>query len=110
MVVPVPHVPSIYELDRETGSALIETVSRIAKAVKAAFSADGIAIKQQNDRHGGQDVFHVHFHVIPCFEDDGFFRGDQRWPAGMVEVPRDERIAQSARVRKSLLTLTSQET
>jgi len=102
LVVPVPHVSSIYVLDEEIGAALINTVSRVARAVKAAFSADGIAIKQHNDKHGGQDIFHVHFHVFPCFEGDGFFRGADRWPADLAEVSLDERLAQSASVRSRL--------
>ena len=102
LVVPVPHVSSIYVLDKATGSALMETVSKVARAVKQAFSADGVAIKQHNDRHGGQDIFHVHFHLIPCFEGDGFFRGAERFPHGFVEVPLEERIAQSKLVRSAL--------
>lgn len=102
LVVPAPHVSSIYVLDDRIGAALMKTVSRTAKAVKQAFSADGVAIKQHNDKHGGQDVFHVHFHVFPCFEDDGFFRGNDRWPAGLIEVPPEERIAQALLVKSAL--------
>jgi len=102
LVVPVPHVSSIYEIDKALGAELMYSVSRIARAVKETFAADGVAIKQHNDRHGGQDVFHVHFHVIPCFENDGFFRGNQRWPKGMEEVPLNERLAQATRLRDVL--------
>ena len=105
LVVPVPHVPSIYVLDEEVGAALMVTISRVARAVKRAFSADGVAIKQHNDRPGGQDIFHVHFHVYPCFEGDGFFRGPDRWPAGLVEVPPVERIAQSTLLTDALNSL-----
>lgn len=105
LVVPVPHVSSIYVLDKALGAELMDTVSRVARAVKQAFSADGIAIKQHNDRHGGQDIFHVHFHVFPCFKGDGFFRGAERFPMGLAEVPLEERVAQSILLRETLARL-----
>ncbi len=37
LVVPVSHVPSIYELDEDLGAALMNTVSRVAKAVKKVW-------------------------------------------------------------------------
>ena len=30
-----------------------------------ALSADGITLQQANEPAGGQDVFHLHMHVIP---------------------------------------------
>ncbi len=103
LVVPVSHVSNIYELDRELGSALIQTVAAVARALKLAFSAQGIAIKQHNEKHGGQDIFHVHFHVIPCYANDGFFRGDERFPRGMREVPIENRRDQARLVGATIL-------
>lgn len=100
LVVPTTHVSAIYDVDELVGAALMNTVARVARAAKKAFAADGIAIKQHNEKHGGQDVFHVHFHVFPCFDGDGFFRGNKRFPAGFAEVPLQERIDQSTRLRQ----------
>jgi len=36
--------------------------------VKKATNADGISIIQQNGKAAGQDIFHLHVHVIPRFE------------------------------------------
>ena len=102
LVVPVTHIPYIYGLDREIGGAIMATLGMIAKAVKKAFSADGITIRQNNESHGGQDVFHIHFHVIPRFANDGFNRGEDRFPYGLVEVPIEERIAQAKMLRKEI--------
>jgi histidine triad (HIT) family protein len=44
----------------------------VARGVKRAFGAEGITIRQHNERAGGQDVDHLHFHVVPRFVDDGF--------------------------------------
>jgi histidine triad (HIT) family protein len=42
-------------------------VQKIARAVKQAFAADGVAIMQFNEPASGQTVFHLHVHVIPRF-------------------------------------------
>ena len=102
LVVPVAHIPYIYGVDRSLGGALMATVAAVAKAVKKICSADGITIHQNNEPHGGQDVFHVHFHVIPRFANDGFDRGEGRYPFGSVEVPYEERIDQAKMLRKEL--------
>jgi histidine triad (HIT) family protein len=78
------------------------TVARVARALKRACAADGISVRQNNETHGGQDVFHVHFHVIPRFADDGFNTGDARFPLGAVEVALSERVKQAAVLRKVL--------
>jgi histidine triad (HIT) family protein len=37
-------------------------------AVKKALQCDGIYLTQANGAAAGQTVFHVHFHVYPCWE------------------------------------------
>lgn len=102
LVVPATHVANVYDLERDLGASLMATVSHVAAALKREWSADGISVRQNNDPHGGQDVFHVHFHVIPRFADDRFDLGDDRFPFGAEEVALDERIAQTARLARAL--------
>jgi|SRR5690606_5522418 len=66
----IPKKPSRNILDVEPTSlaAVTATVQKLARAVKAAFSADGVTVQQFNEQAGGQIVFHLHFHVMPRFE------------------------------------------
>ena len=48
----------------------IVTTRKIAIAAQKAFAADGITVSQLNEAAGGQEVFHLHFHVIPRKEDE----------------------------------------
>jgi histidine triad (HIT) family protein len=107
LVIPVPHFAHIYEINHEIAAPLMTTLSRVATAVKSAFSADGISIRQNNEPHGGQDVFHVHFHVIPRFADDGFATGKDHFPFGTIEVPLEQRIRQAKQLAESLSQLDS---
>jgi len=102
LVVPTRHVAQIYHVAGDLAGPLMTTLARVAAAVKAVCSADGVSIRQNNEPHGGQDVFHVHFHVIPRFAGDGFNTGDDRFPFGAVEVPLVERVEQALRVAEAL--------
>ena len=47
---------------------LILGVQRLARAVRAALTPDGLVVTQFNGAAAGQTVFHLHFHIIPRFE------------------------------------------
>ena len=47
---------------------LIKVVKKLAVASKKAMNATGITIQQFSEADGGQEVFHLHFHIIPRYE------------------------------------------
>jgi histidine triad (HIT) family protein len=63
LVVPKSHMPDIFALDEAAGGALMATVAGVARAVRAAFSSEGISIWQSNGAAAGQEVPHLHAHV-----------------------------------------------
>lgn len=106
LVVPTRHVAHIYHVGNDLAGPLMTTLAHVAAAVKAVCSADGVSVRQNNEPHGGQDIFHLHFHVIPRYAGDGFNTGDDRFPFGAVEVPLEERIEQGRRMHEALLQAT----
>jgi histidine triad (HIT) family protein len=66
----MPKAPSRNLLDADAAvlAPLMAAVQKVARAVKAAFKADGVAIIQFNEPAAGQTVFHLHIHVIPRFD------------------------------------------
>lgn len=102
LVAPARHVPDVYRLPTEVASDLFCAVSVVARATRAAFGADGVTVLQHNELAGGQDVFHMHVHVIPRFADDGFYQGAERYPHGMVDLPIEERLQHAEAVRQHL--------
>lgn len=66
----MPKAPSrnLLDADPATLALLMTTVQKVARAVKAAFKADGVTIIQFNEPAAGQTVFHLHVHVIPRFD------------------------------------------
>ena len=68
LVVPKKHIPDIYAMSDDIGARVIAKTIKIAKAVKRALQCDGIYLTQANEPAAGQDVFHFHLHVYPCWK------------------------------------------
>jgi histidine triad (HIT) family protein len=68
LVIPKAPCRNILDADPAVLGAVIETVQRVAKASMRVLSADGLTIQQFNEPAGGQEVYHLHFHVIPRFD------------------------------------------
>jgi histidine triad (HIT) family protein len=94
----VPKAPSRNLLDADPAvlARVMPLVQKIGRAVKEAFSADGLTIIQFNERAAGQTVYHLHFHVIPRFEG-----APLRPHAGQMERP-EVLAANAEKVRAAL--------
>ena len=68
LVIPKTPCRNVLDASPEQLAAAMATVQKMARAVKAAFDADGVTIQQFNEAAGGQEVFHLHFHVLPRHE------------------------------------------
>jgi histidine triad (HIT) family protein len=68
LVIPKTQARNFLDIEPAALSNLIVVTQRIAKAVQAAFNPDGMRIIQFNEAAAGQTVFHIHFHIVPCYE------------------------------------------
>jgi histidine triad (HIT) family protein len=68
LVIPKAHYVDIFDTPQTLLSQVHKTAKQISFAVKKATNADGISIIQQNGKAAGQDIFHLHVHVVPRFE------------------------------------------
>ena len=68
LVIPKAASRNLLDADPATLSAVMPLVQRVAKALLAATSADGLRLVQFNEAPAGQTVFHLHFHLIPVYE------------------------------------------
>ncbi len=68
LVIPKVHCETIYDVPEELNAHIYKIVKHLALAVKDATKADGITIIQQNGHAAGQEIFHLHVHVVPRYE------------------------------------------
>ena len=72
LVVPRVHAESLAELDAETGAQLWRVAQRLAAALRrSSIRADGVMMFLADGAAAGQEVWHVHLHVIPRWKGDG---------------------------------------
>lgn len=73
LVVPRTQARSLAELDPETGGHLFVVGQKIAAAMRASDPrCAGVNFFLADGEVAGQEVFHVHLHVIPRTTGDGF--------------------------------------
>jgi histidine triad (HIT) family protein len=93
-VIPKAHYVDIFGIPQELLCQVHATAQLVAPAVKKASAADGVSIIQQNGKAAGQDIFHLHVHVVPRFEGQKLPRfSDLR----IVERPILDEMAQKIR-------------
>ncbi len=68
LVIPKVACRNVFDAPPDALKAVALTTQKLARAVKAAFDADGVTIQQFNEAAGGQVVFHMHVHVMPRHE------------------------------------------
>jgi histidine triad (HIT) family protein len=71
LVVPTAHHQHLQELDGHSAHALYETLHDLVGVVEDAVDADGSNVGFNNGPAAGQEVPHVHGHIVPRFEGDG---------------------------------------
>jgi histidine triad (HIT) family protein len=69
LVIPKTPCRNILDATDTQLAAVMVTVKKVANAAKLAFDADGITLQQFSEAAGGQEVFHLHFHIHPRHAD-----------------------------------------
>ena len=69
LVIPKTASRNLLDAGPSMLAAIMPLIQRVAIALKAATRADGIRLMQFNEAPAGQTVFHLHFHLIPAYED-----------------------------------------
>jgi histidine triad (HIT) family protein len=68
LVIPKEGARNLLDVSPETLAQLMKRVQHVAKALSAAFRADGLTLHQFNESAGGQVIYHLHFHLLPRWD------------------------------------------
>ncbi len=82
LVIPERPAVGLADLDPQDGREMFAMAQRVADAIRASdIPCDGINLVLADGVAAGQEVFHVHLHVIPRVEGDAFgFRHAPDYP------------------------------
>jgi histidine triad (HIT) family protein len=73
LVIPRVHATYLADLDEDAGAYLFAVAMRVAAALRRSdLPCEGVNLFLADGESAGQEVFHVHLHVIPRFKGDGF--------------------------------------
>lgn len=72
LIVPKAHFETLDDCDRETAKELMCAMQVVNKMVASAVRCEGVLNEIMNGEAAGQEVFHLHLHVIPRYQGDGF--------------------------------------
>ena len=65
LVIPKLEVERLEDLPAEQALSLMRTMQQVAKAVSTAFDGIDYNLILNNGLNSGQEIAHVHFHVLP---------------------------------------------
>lgn len=71
LVIPKEEYERLNDVPDDVATDLYATLHRVVPAVEEAVDADATTVAFNNGEAAGQEVPHVHGHVVPRFEGDG---------------------------------------
>ena len=71
LVIPKTHYSKIQELDENSSQSVFNLVWKISNPIEKATGVNSTTIAIHNGKEAGQEIPHVHIHVIPRKRGDG---------------------------------------
>jgi histidine triad (HIT) family protein len=101
LVVPRRHARYLADLKEEEGAQMFRVAQRLAAALReSGVRCEGVNFFLADGESAGQEVCHVHLHIFPRYEGDGF---RLVLPPEYSQKPRREQLNEIAeRLKNSL--------
>jgi histidine triad (HIT) family protein len=96
LVVPKKHFANLLTADQETISQSLAVLQKLAPKILVALAADGFNLGVNNGAAAGQEIEHLHFHLIPRVNHDGLIM----WPS--QEGEQAELAALAEKIKSNL--------
>ncbi|WP_436346388.1 HIT family protein [Natronorubrum sp. FCH18a] len=71
LVIPKDEYERLNDIPDDVAADLYATIHRMVPAVEESVDADATTVAFNNGEEAGQEVPHVHCHIVPRFEGDG---------------------------------------
>lgn len=105
LVIPKNHADSIVNVSEEDAGHIMRVSQIVDRALRESeLRCEGVNMFLADGRVAGQDVEHVHMHVFPRFQGDGF---ELRFDPGLRKQPGREQLhADADKIRKAVKKVT----
>lgn len=71
LVLPKKHHATLLDIPEVELKEVARVIQKVGAAAMKATNADGFNVLQNNFPAAGQVIHHMHFHIIPRFQNDG---------------------------------------
>ncbi|AXR80372.1 HIT family protein [Natrarchaeobaculum sulfurireducens] len=71
LVIPKAEYERLNDVPEDVATDLYATIHRMVPAIEEAVDADATTVAFNNGEAAGQEVDHVHCHIVPRFDGDG---------------------------------------
>ena len=99
LILPREHVETLDGLSDRTSAALMHTTVRVSKAMRQILQPTGYNLWQSNGEVAGQEVPHVHFHLLTRAAGDGLL---QIYKVAPESPPLEDMAGLATRLRSQL--------
>ncbi len=89
LVVPKKHYENIFVIPNEILAKINQVCKKMALLCKEKLEATGVNILNASGKSAQQSVFHLHFHVVPRYDNDGldlWFHGKSKSLAEVKDI------------------------
>ncbi|MFC7131235.1 HIT family protein [Haloferax chudinovii] len=99
LVIPKTHTASLSDMEYKAGGELFEVGMKVAEALRASeIESEGINFWLADGEAAGQEVFHVHLHVLPRSATDKI-----RLEGPRLDLNRSEMDSDAGIIKKELM-------
>ena len=79
LVIPRFHVADLWAMEPYMGAELMTALIELGRAICSSLAPEGMNLITSSGGVAEQSVFHLHFHILPRWEKDGFGKFTWLW-------------------------------
>ncbi len=71
VLVPKVHAENLFDLNKELSKDLFLSIEKVMEKLESTLHPDGFNVGWNHGEAGGQEVSHLHVHILPRWKGDG---------------------------------------
>jgi len=94
LVIPKKHYANMEEVSEDDLKKVIVAVKKVGQSFKNGLGVDSYNIVENNDPAAGQIIPHIHFHLIPRYDNDKL----KSWPQAPYPEGKAEEVLEKIKI------------